>query len=457
MAVTSLGIGSGIDLESLVVAYIDAEAIPQEIRLQEKEERLNLELSGVGSFKSALSSFNDILTKLSDIDAFNKQVTASDSSAVEVKTNGFASNGSFEIDVEQLAQGSRRQSTLQGASTDILGAGTLTFSAGSETFDVTIGASDTLSDIRDSINAQAENFGVTANIINTDAGTYLVYNSEVSGDVNNLTVSSTGSAALNNISSLSTQGVDDVAQDARVYVDGNLITSDTNEFNNSIEDITFTVSEVTTVGSPATISVSQDSEYGNELIDEFISGYNALVDNLTGLAAPKQGRLAFDPNVRQVKQDLVNTVIETVSGVSGSFSALSDIGLELDRNGNLRKSTFSSANISSGQEKLDYALENKLADLGELFASSNGIATQMSNMIDGYISSDGVLTQRQNTLNERVSGIADEYANLEDRLRSYEETLRKQFTYLDSTISQYNATSSYLTGVLAGLTPKSDD
>lgn len=457
MAVTSLGIGSGIDLESLVVAYIDAEAIPQEIRLQEKEERLNLELSGVGSFKSALSSFNDILTKLSDIDAFNKQVTASDSSAVEVKTNGFASNGSFEIDVEQLAQGSRRQSTLQGASTDILGAGTLTFSAGSETFDVTIGASDTLSDIRDSINAQAENFGVTANIINTDAGTYLVYNSEVSGDVNNLTVSSTGSAALNNISSLSTQGVDDVAQDARVYVDGNLITSDTNEFNNSIEDITFTVSEVTTVGSPATISVSQDSEYGNELIDEFISGYNALVDNLTGLAAPKQGRLAFDPNVRQVKQDLVNTVIETVSGVSGSFSALSDIGLELDRNGNLRKSTFSSANISSGQEKLDYALENKLPDLGELFASSNGIATQMSNMIDGYISSDGVLTQRQNTLNERVSGIADEYANLEDRLRSYEETLRKQFTYLDSTISQYNATSSYLTGVLAGLTPKSDD
>ncbi len=457
MAVTSLGIGSGIDLESLVVAYIDAEAIPQEIRLQEKEERLNLELSGVGSFKSALSSFNDILTKLSDIDAFNKQVTASDSSAVEVKTNGFASNGSFEIAVEQLAQGSRRQSTLQSASTDILGAGTLTFNAGSESFDVTIGASDTLSDIRDSINAQAENFGVTANIINTDAGTYLVYNSEVSGDVNNLTVSSTGSAALNNISSLSTQGVDDVAQDARVYVDGNLITSDTNEFNNSIEDITFTVSEVTTVGSPATISVSQDSEYGNELIDEFISGYNALVDNLTGLAAPKQGRLAFDPNVRQVKQDLVNTVIETVSGVSGSFSALSDIGLELDRNGKLGKSTFSSANISSGQEKLDYALENKSADLGELFASSNGIATQMSNMIDGYISSDGVLTQRQNTLNERVSGIADEYANLEDRLRSYEETLRKQFTYLDSTISQYNATSSYLTGVLAGLTPKSDD
>jgi flagellar hook-associated protein 2 len=77
--------------------------------------------------------------------------------------------------------------------------------------------------------------------------------------------------------------------------------------------------------------------------------------------------------------------------------------------------------------------------------------------LSGYISSDGVLTQRQNTLNERVSGIADEYANLEDRLRSYEETLRKQFTYLDSTISQYNVTSSYLTGVLAGLTPKSDD
>lgn len=454
-SITSLGIGSGIDLEGLVTAYIDAEAIPQEIRLQEKEERLSLELSGVGSFKSALSTFNDTLEKLTSTDAFNKQVTQSSSSALAVKSNGFASSGTFDIDVTQLAQGTRLNSDTFTSSSDVVGTGTLNFANGTDSFDVVIDPADTLSDIRDKINESSDNFGVTVNIVTGESGAFLVMDSQVTGEDNALVV--TGSdPSLDKISTNNTTVRN--ALDAKITIDGvTNVSSSTNEFKNVIEDLTLTASELTTAGSPVTVSVSQDTEYGNELIDEFISGYNALVSNLTGLSAPKQGRLAFDPNVRQVKQDLANTVISTVSGLTGSLSSLGDIGLELDRNGLMQKSTYSSDTIQSGQAKLDNALENKLVDLGELFASPNGIATQMTEMIDGYIASDGVLTKREATLNERVSGIADEYKDLEYRLRSYEETLRKQFTFLDSTISQYNATSSYLTSALAGLTPSSDN
>lgn len=52
MNITSAGIGSGLDLEGIITAYINAEAIPSEIRLQEKEDRLKTEISGVGAFKS---------------------------------------------------------------------------------------------------------------------------------------------------------------------------------------------------------------------------------------------------------------------------------------------------------------------------------------------------------------------------------------------------------------------
>lgn len=454
--ITSLGIGSGLQLESIVEAYINAEAIPQELRLQEKEERLGLELSGVGSFKSAMSSFNDILTKLTKDDAFNKQVVSSSSDAIAVKSNGFASNGSFSIDVQQLAQGSRLQSTSFTSSTDTVGTGVLTLTAGSNTFDVSVDGADDLSAIRDKINAEADNFGVTANIINSDSGSYLVYSSSISGDANNLSVT-TSDASLDAISTNNTQDpVNDIAKSSQVLVDGNLITSDTNELKNVIEDLTITVNEVTSVGSPAVITVAQDTENGSELIDEFIEGYNALVDNLTGLGAPKQGRLAFDPNVRQVKGQLADITIQTVSGLSGSLTGLSDLGLELNRDGRLEKSTFSSANIPSGQERLDNALENNLEEVGELFASTNGIATQMAEMIDAYIASDGVLTKREDTLNERVSSIPDEWAALEDRLRSYEETLRKQFSFLDTTVSQYNATAEWLASSLASVTAQDD-
>ena len=444
--ITSLGIGSGLQLESIIEAYIDAEAVPQEIRLQEKEDRLSLELSGVGSFKSALSSFNDILEKLTKTDAFNKQVVTSSSSDIDVTSNGFASNGNFNVEVNQLAKGTRLNSQNFTDSSSVVGSGTLTLANGTDTFDVAIDAADNLSDIRDKINAQSENFGVTANIINGDTGSFLVFESKVTGLANALTVT-TSDASLDGISTNNTTSI--TAQDAKITIDGTSISNSTNEFKNTIEDVTITANKVTTVGNPSVLSISQDTENGSELINEFIAGYNTLVNELTGLSAPKQGRLAFDPNVRQVKRELADIAIQAVSGVTGSIGNLNDIGLEINRDGNMQISTFSSENILSGQERLDNALENNLSDLGEVFASSGGIATQMAAIIDGYIASDGVLTQRQTSLNEQVSGITDEWTELETRLRSYEETLRKQFSFLDSTVSQYNATGEWLTSALA--------
>ncbi len=448
--ITSLGVGSGLDLESIVQAYIDAEAIPQEIRIQEKEERLNLELSGVGSFKSAMSTFNDTLEKLTEPDAFNKQVISSSSAAIDVTSNGFASNGTFNVDVTQLATGTRLNSQTFSSSADTVGTGTLTFANGTDTFDVLIDPADSLSVIRDKVNAESGNFGVTANIINGELGSFLVFDSQVTGASNALTVS-TSDASLDSISTNNISAR--VAQDANISIDGTAITSSTNEFKNVIEDVTINVKELT--ASPAVISIAQDTEGGEALIDEFIAGYNALFQNLTGLGAPKEGRLAFDPNVRQVKQQMADIAIQSVNGLSGSVNGLFDIGLEIDKNGLLQKSTFSSANIPSGQQRLDNALSDNLAEVGELFASPDGIATKLASMIDGYIASDGVLTQREKTLNERVGEIPDEYEDLEARLRSYEATLRKQFNYLDSTVAQYNATASWITSALA--LPSSSD
>jgi flagellar hook-associated protein 2 len=453
MNLTSLGVGSGLDLESIVTAFIDAEAVPQEIRLQNKEEKLTLELSGVGSFKSSLSSFDSILKKLTATDAFNKQLIDVSSDDIEVTSNGFASNGNFNVEVEALATGSRLQSQTYTSSTDTVGAGTLTLAAGAETFDVVIDASDDLSAIRDKINEQSENFGVTANIINSDSGSFLVFNSEVTGAANNLTITS----ADPSLAGISTNNsVEQVAQDATIYVDGNKITNSSNEFKNVIEDVTITAKKEN-MGSPATLSIAQDEENGTELITEFVDGFNELMTNLTGLGAPQQGRLAFDPNLRQVKQQLTDLVINSVSGLTSDLDSLSEIGIDITKDGTLEISSFSSSSLPSGKERLSAALENNLAEVGQIFASANGVATKMSEAISTYTGTDGTLTQRESSLNEQLSGIEGEYADLEAHLRDYEDTLRKRFTYLDNTVAQYNATASYLDSALAGLSGNNKD
>jgi len=452
MNLTSLGVGSGIDLESIVTAFVDAEAVPKEIRLQNKEEKLTLELSGVGSFKSSLSAFDSILKKLADPEAFNKQVITVSTEAVEVETNGFASNGDFSVEVEALAIGTRLQSQTFASSANTVGAGTLTFGAGAESFDVAIGAADDLSTIRDKINEQSENFGVTANIINSDSGSFLVFNSQVTGAANNLTVTASDSS-LDAISTNNT--VEQSAQDAVIYVDGNKVTNSSNEFKNVIEDVTITAKTVNT-GTPADISIAQDGENGTSLIKEFVAGFNDLMTNITGLGAPQQGRLAFDPNLRQVKQQLTDMVINNVAGLTGGIDSLSDIGIDITKNGTLEISAASGSSLPSGQDRLTAALENNLTEVGEIFASTNGVATKMSESINNYIGTNGTLIEREKALNEQLSGIKDEYADLEAYLRNYEDTLRKRFTFLDNTVAQFNATSSFLTSALAGLNKSSE-
>jgi flagellar hook-associated protein 2 len=451
MNITSAGIGSGLDLEGIIEAYINAEAVPSEIRLQEKEGRLKTEISGVGTFKSALSKFEDILKKLSTTDSFNKQLITTSSTDISVVTNGLASNGSFSIEVEQLAQGSKFQSSSTAgispftSASDTVGAGVLTFGAGSSSFDVTIGGTDSLSDIRDKINESVGNFGVVANVITTDSGTFLTYSSEITGDANNLTVTASD-GSLDGISTDLTSKQS--AKDAIIWVDGNKVTKDTNEFKNVIEDVTITASKVN-MGTPTELLITQDSENGLNLINEFVSGYNSLANTMRNLSNVESGELAFDSSIRQMKSQFYSIVGSTVSGLSGTVDSLDDLGISITKEGLLEVSSLGYGTLSSGIEKRDEALANKLNEIGELFASDGGVSTKFSELIGSYNDSDGSLTKRQSSLNESLSGIRDEYDALETKLRNYEDTLRRKFSFLDSTVAQYQATGDWLTSALA--------
>ncbi len=447
MVITSAGIGSGLDLESIIEAYVTAEAVPNEVRLQKKEQRLNAELSGVGQFKSALSTFSNTLKTLSSTSDFNKQSITSSSTDISVTTNGSASNGVFSIEVKELALATRSESTLFTAPTDTVGSGILTFTAGANNFNVTIDAGDSLSAIRDKINAESTNFGVTANVLTTDAGTFLSYTSTVTGLANELAVT-TSDSSLDAISTNSI--IKQNAIDAKIEVNGNLVTKPTNVFKDVIEDVTITANKKN-VGGITTLTIAQDVTNGKTLVQNFVSAYNTLRSTMDALGDAKTGALAFDPNIRQMKAQLNNIVTDAVSGLSGSYQSLADMGVTIDKYGKLEINPIPIGTQLSGVEKLDKALVSNTEDIGKIFASTDGVATQLNTLIDTYNGSSGSLTKRNSALSLEVSGIKDEYTALETRLRDYENGLRKRFGFLDQTVSQFNATSSWLTSTLASL------
>ena len=456
MNITQAGIGSGLDLESIIEAFVTAESVPTEIRLQEKEERTRTELSGLGSFKSALSQFQSVLKKLDTIDEFNQQTVTTSDDNISVSTNGFATDGSFDVEVLQLAAATKIQTTnFAGGSTSTVGAGTLTFaSANGDTFDVTIDAADDLSAIRDKINSANDNFGVQVTLVNQDSGTYLSYSSSETGTENELSVS-TSDAALDD---LATNASVTGAIDAKIRINGpdpdgldpdyNVITSSTNEFKNTIEDVTIVAKKVSATDESTSLIISQDTSVASEIINEFVNGYNALTESMIGLGAPIQGRLAFDSDLRSMRGQLNNIITSTVSSATGDINALSSIGILISRDGKLEISATGIGTMDSGAKQLSDAIANNLDQVGSLFADDGGIVSQLTELIDTYTDSDGSLSTREKTLNENLDEIAEQWDAHETFLRSYEETLRKRFSFLDSTVAAYDATSSWLTSAL---------
>ena len=214
--ITSAGIGSGLDLESIISASVDAENVPKMNAFAAKDEALQVELSAIGEVKSALSQLQDTIEKLADPDNFNKRVanitqpTSDDGDLISVTPTSDITPGDFKIEVVAIAQGSRALSEdgLFATNEDVVSAsgGTLSFSAGPDkTFDLTLDAGATLSDLRDAINDSDSNFGVTANIINTGTEAKLVLTSTVTGAGNDLVITN-DNAELDNVSTVANAG-----------------------------------------------------------------------------------------------------------------------------------------------------------------------------------------------------------------------------------------------------------
>ncbi len=436
--ITASGIGSNIDIDSIINALVDAQRAPAQQRLDLREATIQAEISGFGSLSSALSDFKSALQKLDDLTDYSKRTaSSSDTSFVTVSAGNSATPASFSVDVLKIAQGTRLESGLFTSSSDTVGSGTLTFTAGSNSFTVTIDATDTLSDIRDKINNASDNFGVNVNIVNGDSGTVLVYDSSITGSANQLTVTN-DNASLDSISTLMTATQN--ADDAQIKVAGQTVSSSTNTFSTAVEDLTITAIKPTTTSVDITVALDKASI--TNAVNDFVDAYNELQSSIADLSRSdpeNPGVLSGDATVRILDSQIRRIIGSTVS--SGTLQSLAEIGITTTQTGSLELDST----------KLNSAIDQNFNDIGNLFAGTNGVAIQLVSLVDQYIGTGGLLTSRTSTLNDKLSAISDERAELGRRLSALETRLRAQYGAMDALVAQFNSTGQFLSQQLANL------
>lgn len=479
MTIQSLGVGSGLDLESLVSQLLAAQRAPKEAAIDAKEEANEAEISALGTLNSRLSDFEDAVDELRrDTDLNGREPTISTPDSEEGILSAEATNsaltGSYEIQVEQLASGSRLETAdgdFTDSSDDVLssGSGSLTFKVDGtgDSFTLNITAGTSLAEIREQINDADDNFGVTANIIDTGtaAGLKLVITSDTTGDGNDLVIVNDNDLAdLERIATTDSTETNtflspvESAQNAIAYVDGIEVQSETNKFESTIQNVSFTAEDVSALDTDGTTLVSTtltigfDSEGLESRIRDFVENYNSLISEIDRLSRfgeselEEDGALAGDSLLRGIQTSLANIVSDNVS--SSALGNLFQLGVELNSEGELEIGSIDFG-LGSGEDRLQEALEDSFDEIAALFTDDDeGIAVRMYEVLRTYTQSGGLIDSREEAAREERDEIFDERETLELRLLNTEQILRDRYLNLDQTVASLNSTGAALLSAL---------
>ena len=436
MAISSPGIGSGLDVNSIVTQLVELERRPI-AQLQAKKTKLDTQLSSIGLVQSYMANVQSAAGVLAKADFWTKSsASSSDQTAVAATALASAVPASYSIEVLGLAS-SQSLSSAAGAITNAgnVGAGTLTITRGTTAVPITVADGTSLAALRDQINAAKA--GVAAAIIQDGGGPRLVFSGTDTGTANAVSIAVSG--ATGQLNALSYPGgltQDRPAANASLKINGLSISSAKNNLSGVVDGLNLNLAKVTT--SPVQVTVGSDSPALKKGITDFVSAFNEISKYLAAQtkyddATKVAGALQGDRSAVGLLNRLRSTLQQT-STASAVYERLGDLGLALQRDGT----------IKVDDSKLQAALADP-AELGLAFSTlQGGFGQRFKALGDSVLGTEGALTTRSNGLRDSISRNDKDQKRLEDRVARVQERLTRQYSALDSSLNQINGLGSFV-------------
>src|SRR5476649_2936051 len=294
-AISSLGVGSGLDLASLLTSLQTQE----QTRLNPitaAQTSNNAKLTAYGTLTSALATFSTASQALTVPTLYTAKV-ASTNDGFTAAVGATATSGSYSISVQQLAAAQSLSSSHIFTDTSTAVLNSTTSNSTVQSLSIQIGtatavkipltaAQTSLTGIRDAINGG--NAGVTASLVQSgDNGYQLVVTSNTSGTASDITMAvttdgtGTGDTALQQMLTYSdgtttttgmTQSVKPL--NALLTFNGVSVTRNSNTITDVPQGVTLTLTAPTT--STQNLAVRQSVTSSTKAVDDWVSAYNTL-------------------------------------------------------------------------------------------------------------------------------------------------------------------------------------
>lgn len=464
MAISSIGVGSGLPLDQLLSDLRKSENQPL-VLIQQRQVLSEARLSGYGIIKGSLTDLQKAATALTDANKYGALKGTSSAESVGVKVDNSAVAGNYTLSNVKLA--TSQALTLSGyANRDqniSTGNASLTIqlnNAKAEAVTVDLGSDTSLQGIMKTINANPD-LGVQATIIN-----------DGSAEPYHLMLTATGTgteAGIANIS-ISSDATDDplksllefnnsapnqtgnfsvtAANNASFKLNGIQITSQTNTIEGVIEGVTLDLKSVPT--DDVKIAITRDDSVAINAVKDFVKSYNSLLDTIKtqtsfDVASEKSSALTGDSLVRRVESH-VRSALSSAAG-SGDIYSLADLGITTD---------YKTGKLEIDDTKLTEAVRDNLGAVTEFLSGENGVGKKIDATVNEYIKSNGLIQNATDSLDRTIKDIQSQYQATTERIENKMENYRRQFTQLDVMMNQMSGVSNYLTQQLSMLANMND-
>jgi flagellar hook-associated protein 2 len=441
------GIASGLDFPALTDQIIALERRPAD-RLQLAIDKDKKRTESLESFRTLLTALKTASTTFKEgtaLDAYGTNVSGTDTAGrmlVAATANTGAVSGSYVVEVETLARAQKASGTPQASSTAALGyAGDFTVGAAT----ITVGAGDSLTAIRDRINAA--NTGttptkVTASILSVSpTDQRLVLTSDATGTAGAFTAADVDGGTV--LQSLGLAGAPAVAAlDAKFTIDNVPFTRSSNTVGDAIAGVTLTLSAAE-LGRTASVKVDRQPASAKAAATAFVDAYNKVVAFVKEQS--KQGApLASDAGLRAARAGLAQTVLGTMAAGPDEMKTLSAIGISISRDGTL----------SVNSATLEAAYNTRSTDLRALLAERGGA---LVTMLDAQVSiGTGVIDRRKTAIDTRVGKMSGRIVDIDSRLEKRRTALLAQFARSEASIGMFKNIQASLSAQIKSLTPRSN-
>jgi flagellar hook-associated protein 2 len=455
MSMTLSGVATGMDTEGLIDQLLEVDRLPA-YRLDNKNYELENKLKAWGTVDTKLSELQSATEELSKYSVWSqKKGGSSDEDVATVTAETGAVEGSYDINVTQLATSHMVASDAQADTTSALSmAGS--FTIGGET--VTVEATDSLKDIRDAINNAALSMAESDKVRATIVDTTLVLERDETG-ATDINITDDSDEVLTNLGILvdnadpATPGSfkNELRTAQNMTATVNQI-SVTRSQNTGLDDIVDGVSFNFHDAGSAVVDIDRDTDSIRSLIDDFIAKYNAAMSTIEQKSKVEVGKEGDVEDVGLLQgESLLNSIVNKAR----SFITASDSDLpeEFDRLSDVGIGTQSEDNRIAvvDSEKFTDALTNNFDEIEDIFNDfENGIVRKFNDYLyDSLVDPiSGSVNSRQENIQKQINRNQDEIDRIFEQVEDRRKMLKEKFAFMESSIGQLNSQVGFLSSSL---------